>query len=80
MTLIAENDMLVHIIDRFGEDIKTEIEDDEHIRITLKVSPSYTFFSWIFEFNGDIAITAPAHVKAEYEEMLRKAIGKQKNY
>ena len=80
VTLIAENDMLVHIIDRFGEDIKTEIEDDEHIRITLKVSPSYTFFSWIFEFNGDIAITAPAHVKAEYEEMLRKAIGKQKNY
>ena len=80
VTLVAENRMLMHIIDRFGEDIRTEIADDEHIRAVLKVSPSFTFFSWVFEFNGDIAITAPAHVKAEYEEMLRKAIGKQEKY
>ena len=80
VTLIAGNNMLMYIIDRFGEDIKTEIADDEHIQVVLKVSPSYTFFSWVFGFNGDISITGPAHVKAEYEEMLRKAIGKQGNY
>ena len=80
VTLIAENDMLMHIYDRFGEEIKKEIEDDEHIRVVLKVSPSHTFFSWVFVFNGGIMIAAPAHVKAEYEEMLRKAIARQENY
>ena len=78
--MIAANNMLIHIFDRFGEDIKTEIADDEHIRAVLKVSPSYTFFSWVFGFDGEISIAGPAHVKAEYEEMLRKAIGKQENY
>lgn len=80
VTLIAENNMLMYIIDRFGENIKTEIVDDQHIQTVLKVSPSLTFFSWVFGFNGDISIAGPAHVKAEYEEMLQKAIGEQKKY
>lgn len=80
ITLIAKNRRLGNLIDYFGDEIPTEIADEEHIRVTVHTAPSYTFFSWIFQFGGEISITGPEHVRAEYEELLREVLREQENY
>ena len=72
--LVSENRHMISLIDRFGEEISTSIVDDQHFRTIVKVIPSYTFFSWIFQFCGGIRIVGPGNVKKDYEEMLRKVL------
>lgn len=69
--LISENKHMISLIDRFGDEIKTNAIDDQHFRAIIKVIPSYTFFSWVFQFCGEIRIAGPGKVKRDYEEMLR---------
>ena len=69
--LISENKHMISLIDRFGDGILTSVIDDQHFRAIIKVIPSYTFFSWIFQFCGDVRIAGPGNVKKDYEEMLR---------
>ncbi len=75
--LISENRHMISLIDRFGEEIETGTVDDKHFRAIVKVIPSYTFFSWIFQFCGAIRIAGPGNVKKEYEEMLRTVLEQQ---
>ena len=69
--LASENRHMISLIDRFGDGIPTSSVDDDHFRTIVKVIPSYTFFSWIFQFCGGIRIIGPGNVKKDYEEMLR---------
>lgn len=69
--LVSENRHMISLIDRFGDEIPTSVVDDEHFRTIVKVIPSYTFFSWVFQFCGGIRIIGPGNVKKDYEEMLR---------
>ncbi|MBO5570183.1 MAG: WYL domain-containing protein [Clostridia bacterium] len=68
--LIAENRFMLNVLDRFGEDIETSIADDRHFRAIVRVRPSTTFFSWVFQFSGQITIAGPESVKQSYELML----------
>ena len=62
-----------YVIDRFGDDVRTEITDKAHFTATLEVSVSQTFFAWVFQFAGEIRITGPTAVKEQYLQMLQKA-------
>jgi predicted DNA-binding transcriptional regulator YafY len=62
-----------YVIDRFGDDVWTEITDREHFTAAVEVSVSQTFFAWVFQFAGGIRITEPAVVKEQYRQMLEKA-------
>ena len=75
--LTAENRHLISLMDRFGPEIPVAQADGEHIRATVLVVPSNTFFSWVFQFGGGIRVAGPAEVKEEYEEMLRKVLEQQ---
>ena len=75
--LVSENRHMISLLDRFGEEIETSPADEGHFRAIVKVIPSYSFFSWIFQFCGGIRIVGPVHVKREYEEMLRKVLERQ---
>ena len=75
--LTAENRHLISLMDRFGPEIPVAQADGEHIRATVRVIPSNTFFSWVFQFGGGIRVAGPAEVKEEYEEMLRKVLAQQ---
>ena len=77
VVLVAENRHLISLLDRFGEEILTSAVDDDHIRVTVQVIPSYTFFSWVFQFGGGIKVAGPEKVKTDYEEMLRKVMERQ---
>ncbi len=73
VTLICRNELMNYVIDRFGDDVRTEITDEEHFTATVEVSVSQTFFAWVFQFAGGIRITGPAAVKEQYHQMLEKA-------
>ena len=73
VTLHCENTMMKHVIDRFGEGIKTKILDMKHFAAYVSVPASPTFFAWVFTFGGGIKITAPEDVVASYKDMLQAA-------
>ena len=73
--LTCENEMMKVIIDRFGEDVYTEIIDSEHFKVRTQVSLSPNFFGWLFGFGEKIALTEPDRVVQRYKEMLEKALG-----
>ncbi len=67
------NELMKAVIDRFGEEVETEILDENSFKITAPVSLSPTFYGWVFEFGGAIRILAPAEAKDAYREMVMKA-------
>ena len=73
VTLKCDNAMMKTIVDRFGEDVKTEISDPEHFHAKVTVSASKTFYGWVFGMDGAIRITAPREAVDTYNAMLHKA-------
>jgi len=74
VTLACENEMMKHVIDRFGEGVNTKIVDDGHFEAHVSVPASPTFFAWVFTFHGSIQITRPKDVAVAYKEMAKKAL------
>ena len=74
VTLTAENKYMLNIIDRFGEDVPTEIIDMEHFSAKVAVRPSSTFFAWVFQFRSGIRIQEPCKVAESYKAMLEQAL------
>ena len=77
VVLYCDNDLMQNVIDRFGEDIKTDIINDSTFSAKVMVRPSRTFFSWVFGFCGGIRIDGPESVRQEYEELLKKVLESQ---
>ncbi len=78
VTIEAENKYVMNVIDRFGEEIAVRPINDERFQATFMVRPSSTFYSWVFQFRGDMKITAPEDVKSSYMKMLKEVIKAQK--
>ena len=72
--LLCDNELMKSVIDKFGEDIKTERVSDEQFKATLNVSTSKTFYAGGFRFAGQMKILSPDKVKEEYMEMARKVL------
>ena len=72
VTLVCENELRKNVIDRFGEEVETEVLDDEHFKAHVNVPASPTFFSWVFTFRGKMRIAEPDNVAAEFKEMVSK--------
>lgn len=73
--LICDNSVMDSIIDRFGQDIETIINDETSFRITVNVATSHVFYSWVFGFEGLVKINAPIEVK-EKSNTMPKALFK----
>lgn len=67
--LLCDNEVMRSVIDRFGENVRTETVDKQHFRATVEVAPSPPFFSWVFTFGGKIRIVSPAAVLEEMRDM-----------
>jgi predicted DNA-binding transcriptional regulator YafY len=74
VTLKCENDLMKSVIDRFGEDVETDILDDEHFTAIVEVSVSQTFFGWVFSFGGRMTILSPDSTASEYLALARRVI------
>lgn len=77
VTIRCENRLMKNVIDRYGEEIKTELDGDTHFKAAFAVDTSRTFYGWVFQFAGGIQIEGPPEVKSEYMEMLRQAFGEK---
>lgn len=77
ITIRCENQYMQNVIDRFGEEIHTEIADENHFLATVTVKPSHTFFSWVFQFCGGISIENPRDVRDAYIGMIWDALKNQ---
>jgi predicted DNA-binding transcriptional regulator YafY len=69
VTLLCENDTMRSVIDRFGEDVRTEIVDSNCFQAFVEVAPSPPFFAWVFTFAGKIRILGPDNVLEEMRQM-----------
>ena len=71
VTLRCKNDLMRVIVDRFGENVQTEVFDKEHFLATVDVSVSPTFFGWVFQFADGVNIVSPPEIAREYGDMLK---------
>ena len=72
--LQCETYIMNTIVDHFGIKVPTEEIDDKHFKATVTVSPSPTFYRWVFGWNGAMKIISPEKVREEYRTMLRNAL------
>lgn len=72
--LLCDNELMKSVIDKFGENIKTERVSEEQFKAIVNVSTSKTFYAWCFRFAGQMKIIAPERVRDEYQEMAKKIL------
>lgn len=69
--LRCQNDAANIIIDRFGNDVSLIKVDAEHFEVTVKVSVSKLFLSWIMAIPG-VQIVSPDSVVEQMKEEIRR--------
>lgn len=70
--IIFHRDMMDTVIDKFGKDVKVEIVDDDHFRVTEKVAVSPQFFGWIFGLGTNAMIEYPLRVAKQMKDLLKE--------
>jgi len=68
--LLCQNDLMGNIIDRFGEQVPTEIVDENNFKVTVTVALSNNFYGWVFASAGNIQILSPPQAIAEFRQLL----------
>lgn len=68
--LLCENDLMNSIIDRFGENVHTEIADDSHFIAETVVELSSNFYGWVFASGGKMRILSPDEAVNGFKDML----------
>lgn len=63
---------------QFGEEMILTAKDGENFYCKANINVSFTFFSWVFGFNGQIKILGPEKVKQQFLEMCNRAIDENK--
>jgi len=79
ITLRCSNAMMSAITDHFGESIDVIPLGDDSFTLTVWVALSSTFFSWVFQFGGEVEIQQPTYVRKAYLDMLQQAIATHQN-
>ena len=74
VVLECEDRLMQNVIDQFGNTIPVEDLEGSRFRTTVDVEISPPFFSWVFQFEGDIRIISPEEVITEYKQMLDKVL------
>lgn len=68
-------DVINSVIDKFGADIAiAPTESDDYSLITVNVSVSKTFYSWVFQFVKDIEIVSPGTVREEFKRLCQEVL------
>ena len=68
--LLCENKLMSSIIDKFGDDVKTESVDGAHFKVIVDVDLSGNFYGWVFASKGKMRIITPERVKDEFQSIV----------
>jgi predicted DNA-binding transcriptional regulator YafY len=72
VVLLCKNALMGSIIDKFGEDVQTEVYDPEHFKVTVDVKLSDLFFGWVFASGGAMKIIGPEQARTAMEDMAKQ--------
>lgn len=70
--LLCENALMNSIIDRFGEQVHTEIVDVMRFKATVMVGLSSNFYGWVFASAGKMRIQSPSEAVEGFAAILGK--------
>ena len=70
VTIECDDELMKHVVDRFGLDVKTEKTAPDRFAAHVRVSAGPTFLRWVFGWGGRMRITAPESLREEYRAML----------
>lgn len=73
----CENELMRYIIDRFGENVHTEVISDRKFCATAEVELSPTFYAWVFQFGGAMQIVSPRKAVLGMRNMAWGIVGKK---
>ena len=68
--LLCENKLMGSIIDKFGQDVHTEIVDEGHFKVIVEINLSGNFYGWVFASRGAMQIIGPQWVKEAFGEHI----------
>lgn len=74
---IAENHITDQIVDWFGKNVRMEAQDETHVRVTVRVSPTAMQF-WAMQYAKYVAVTSPPALADQIRNNLLEAAGKYK--
>lgn len=74
VTLRCKDKMAGVIIDRFGQDVIMYEAGEEQFEVSVRVSVSPLFLTWIMNFGGDIKILSPQSVIDDYVKLAKAAL------
>ena len=75
VTLRFSPSVLNQIVDQFGTDITLKKAGDA-LETTAAVHLSPTFYGWLFQYVGEMTVTAPEHVCREYAERMKEGLAR----
>ena len=79
VVLKCSNDMMVEILDKFGEDFESWKGTADSFYAKVRVCLSKAFYAWVFQYDGEIRVVSPAGAVSGYTEMIRKALRQENN-
>ena len=74
VTLRCKQEIIDQVIDKFGKKIELKNITKDTFDITVPVSLSGTFFSWVFTYAGRMTIVKPERASNWYISMLQDAL------
>ena len=77
--LLCENRLMGSVIDKFGEDVRTEVVDEGHFKATVDVELSGVFFGWVVASRGAMRIVGPEDVFGAFEEVINNYLAINQN-
>ncbi len=72
VTIRFDNSLINVVLDRFGTDTTLHKENENSFTIKAKISVSQQFFGWIASLGGRAIIMAPASVKKDFYDTMKK--------
>ena len=72
--LECENSLMKYIVDHYGLDIETKRTTEETFIAKVPATLSPTFYSWVFQFAGQMKIIGPEKAVEEFRDILKKQL------
>ncbi|MGN1116525.1 MAG: WYL domain-containing protein, partial [Candidatus Ornithomonoglobus sp.] len=75
VTLSCSKDITNAVIDRFGREVRFRPKaDGERFEVDVNIAVSPVFYSWVFQFGGQVRILSPAWVADGLKDMAQKFV------
>ncbi|MFW5779838.1 MAG: helix-turn-helix transcriptional regulator [Bacillota bacterium] len=72
--MLAHNELIDVIVDKFGEKVGMKVFDEEHVLLSVDVQISPTFFAWCFTFGQKLRIISPQSVVDEMKSRAKEIL------